>query len=136
MMLRILTRFLSFQLKKLEERGRAAFIQGDLTAATRFFTRALEKRGVSTGQGSDAHKTSPELKRDIQRKDAVRTKCKMSPQPTYRNDEEKVWILQSSNRSSLRDNRLEQCTEFLDSEPLGPLSSGFDKLLFSQRKIF
>ena len=72
------------KLKKLEARGRAAFLQGDISSATRYFMQVLEKKNSPEYSRS----TSPKPKREKPRSRSLLS--------LNNNDEDQVWILQAN----------------------------------------
>ena len=74
------------QLKKLEARGRAAFLQGDISSATRYFMQVLEKQ--NSPEYSKPKSVSPKPKRDKPRSRSLLS--------LNNNDDEHVWILQTN----------------------------------------
>ena len=76
-------------MKKLEARGRTAFEHGDIDAATRYFTQALEKHSNSN------YSTTPEPK--LRKRSMLKAKT-VSIVNVNNNEDEQVWILQSTDK--------------------------------------
>ncbi|XP_028398738.1 uncharacterized protein LOC114522282 isoform X2 [Dendronephthya gigantea] len=76
------------KLKKLEARGRAAFLHGDVGAATRYFLQALEKQ--NSPENKKTKPSTPKVKRDKLRSKSLNV--------LNNNDEDQVWIMQANTQ--------------------------------------